>query len=136
MSGFTFKQWYEVNRERLSEARKVRYRTDPEYKELVRARTKDYKDRVRKEKPSPVGLSTEDVCTALGISPWTLNKWKLRGLYPAPTKHVGRPRFTEDQLGLLELLREFFLQNPRKKAGTKKDQLAVIVQVIDHNWER
>jgi len=134
----SFKKWYTENRDRLAETRRKRYAEDATYREQVKARSADARDRKRAETPKVglTGLSIAEVCESLDISEWTLNSWRNRGYYPEPRKEGQRPVFTYDQLTLLQLIREFFQTHPRRVAGLHREELGVLVDVIHHNWKK
>jgi hypothetical protein len=130
----TFTDWYNENRTRLSEVRKARYRSDPEYRQRAVQRAAEYRARTRTEKPPIDGLTSGQVCEHLGISSWTLHRWAAAGYYPPPGRVDGRLVFTLTQLKLLELIKAFFEKYPRRAASKHKDELASVVDVVHHNW--
>lgn len=129
-----FKEWYENNKESLSQARKQRYATDPVYRETAKARAEDYRKRTREQRPQPLGLSIANVCAHLDISDWTLNKWRNQNYYPEPTRVNGKPVFQHKQLELLGMIKQFFEQYPKRAAAKHRDKLDQIVSVVFHNW--
>lgn len=133
-----FKKWYAENKEKLAEDRRRKYAEDPEYREQMKARSAEFRDRKRAEKPDQEykGMLVPEVCEALEVKEWTLNSWKNRGYYPAPSKTGGRPVFTENQVSLLGLIKQFFQDHPRRVAGLHRDKLGVIVDVVHHNWNQ
>lgn len=130
----TFSDWYQENKTRLSEQRKQRYRSDPEYRQRAMQRAADYRTRTRTEKPAINGLTAQQVCDHLGISAWTLHRWFSAGYYPAPKRVDGRLVFSPTQLKLLELIREFFEKYPRRASAKHKNELESVVDVVHHNW--
>ena len=130
----TFSDWYNENRTRLSEVRKQRYRSDPEYRQRAVQRAAEYRARTKVEKPPIDGVTSAQVCEHLDISAWTLHRWAVAGYYPPPKRIDGRLVFTVTQLKLLELIKEFFEKYPRRASAKHKDELASIVDVVHHNW--
>ena len=47
---WTYKQWYERNKEKLAERRKARYHSDKKYKAKVLKQNKDYREKKAKER--------------------------------------------------------------------------------------
>lgn len=130
---FTFTKWYEQNKEVLSEKRKKLYREDPDYRQKVLERSAA---RRMSQKAPKTGVSVTDACQYLGITLWTLNRWKNEHYIPVDT--LRSYRFSDHQLNLLSMLKQFFEQFPRKAAGTPANQakLKDLVNVIHHNWEQ
>lgn len=94
-----FAKWYELNRERLSNKRKDRYNSDPEYRERVL--TNSRKSRKSKERPVVQvvtvsgqdynALSIAEACEKIGISVETMIKWEKSKVVPAtPFRLTGR----------------------------------------------
>jgi hypothetical protein len=106
---WTYRGWYEKNKEALSKKRKERYRKDKEYREKVLEQNKDYRAKKAKEKPSqpkakvrtpkhrkpvmmeiPVRGKTVEVsmvhvgafARAIGRSVPTIHQWERVGLLP------------------------------------------------------
>jgi hypothetical protein len=130
----TFTDWYQENKSRLSAQRKARYQSDPEYRKQAVQRAAEYRSRTRAMKPSIDGLVVKQVCEHLEISAWTLHKWGTLGYYPPPSRIEGRIVFTPSQLELLGLIKQFFVQHPRRAAAKHRDKLVSLIDVIHHNW--
>lgn len=108
-TAWTYRGWYEKNKEALSLKRKERYHSNKEYREKVLEQNKDYRARKAKEKPSqpkakvrtpkhrkPVSLKIsvngkpQDVAMvhvgafarAIGRSVPTVHQWERIGLLP------------------------------------------------------
>lgn len=136
MAKADFKTWYAENKEALAQKRQKRYAEDPQYRELVKARSADYRVRTKAENPKPSlpGMTIAETCASLEISEWTLNSWRNQNYYPDPDKVSGRPVFTSPQVELLQLVKKFFQTYPRRLAGLHRPELGEIVDVIHHNW--
>lgn len=132
---FDYKEWYKDNKDRIAQRRKQLYHTDPAYRQVVINRAREARERVR---PPPVEASglirAVDAGNTLGVSPWTLHTWKTKGYYPEPQKVGGRPVFTQNQVQLLGLIKQFFETYPKRLAGLHRDQLKVTVEVVHQNW--
>jgi hypothetical protein len=127
---FTFSAWYEQNKQKLSEKRKALYREDPEYRKKVLAASAA---RRKSKATSPkTGIDVATACDLIGVSMWTLNRWKNEGYLPVQT--LRGHRFTQAQIELLGLLKQFFEQYPRKVAANHRDELSDLVNLIHHNW--
>jgi DNA-binding transcriptional regulator YiaG len=106
---WTYKGWYEKNKEALSQRRKKRYRADKKYREKILEQNKDYRVRRSQENPSPdkakvrtpkhrkpvsikvtIGKVIQDVsmvhigafARAIGRSVPTIHQWERVGLLP------------------------------------------------------
>jgi len=106
---WTYRGWYEKNKEALSKKRKERYRSDKDYREKVLEQNKDYRAKKAKEKPSqqktkvrtpkhrkPVSLKVVlngkaqelsmvhvgAFARAIGRSVPTIHQWERIGLLP------------------------------------------------------
>lgn len=130
---WTFKDWYEKNKKAVSERRRHRYKTDPEYRAAVLLRSSQRRKSNKVSKPPLPGNSAQDVCEILGTTSWTLNRWKNEGYFPV--KDMRGYRFTDEQVKLLNLLKQFFEMYPKRASALHKDKLNGVVQTIHHNWE-
>lgn len=127
---WSYADWYKQNSQALSAKRKKRYQEDPAYREQVLQRSANRRASLKANtKP---GSSVKDVCEAIGITAWTLNRWKLNGYIPVG--NLRSYRFSDQQIELLKLLRGFFEKYPRRQAGLHQDELSNIVSVVAHNW--
>lgn len=127
-----FQKWYAQNRASLAEKRAERYRNDPEY----RKRISDYRAKKTQEKQAELrakGCSLSEACEALGITDWTMNRWKNAGYLPVQS--LRGCRFNDHKLQLLGLLKQFFDEHPKRLMSIHQDKLNALVQVIHHNWD-
>lgn len=127
-----FKKWYEGNKAVLSEKRKKRYREDPAYRQQVKDRAASRRASLKKTKTPANGMSASEVCDILEISRWTLNRWKNEKYFPVYV--LDGHGFTQNQVQLLTLLKQFFSQYPKKAASANQEKLTDIVSAIHHNW--
>jgi len=130
-----FKEWYQKNRDELARRRKERYHSDPVYRAQVKARSEDYRKRVRDAKPEFPGMTIAQVCEHLGVSDWTLNKWRNLGYYPEPIKYNGKPSFTQRQVALLASIKRFFKRYPRRSAALHRAELEQLTADVAHKWQ-
>jgi len=106
----TFRNWYEHNRQRLSEKRKKLYAENPEYRQQALESSKRYR-RGERSLPNPPGapISFAQAAERTGIGVSTLHEWRRKKYFPEPKHHNGRLWFSEKQVLLLEDLKQFFL---------------------------
>lgn len=132
----SYNEWYRENAEKLAKSRKEKYDNDPEHRATLMARSADYRARTKVQRPPLPGMLIKDVCDTLEITPWTLNKWRLLGYYPAPERVGGHPIFYHGQIELLAMIRDFFRSFPKKSAAKNRSKLDAIVEVVAHNWSQ
>lgn len=110
MSDDRFTKWYEKNRERVSERRRRKYATDPEYRQEAKERSRAYKRAnpgearwLKSPPPKPdvrrrmlprvfiVGnqqvrcVTTRATAAVVGVRATTMAGWERRGVLPGPT---------------------------------------------------
>lgn len=125
-----FTDWYDQNKQALSEKRKERYRTDPAYRQAIIERTAARRQSLKHEPRT--GQSVADVCDIIDVTPWTISRWKTHGYFPV--QNLRGYQFTPHQMELLGLLSKFFSSNQKRLPVAKKTELEQLVQVIHHNW--
>jgi len=119
-SEWTYRAWYEKNKEALSQRRKERYHKDKEYREKVLEQNKDYRAKKAKERPQQpktkvrtpkhrkpvpmrvkIGGKTQEVnmvhvgafARAIGRSVPTIHQWERVGLLPkTPFLLIGKDK--------------------------------------------
>ena len=131
---WTYKQWYERNKDKLAERRKSRYHKDKKYRAKVLQQNKDYrrkKAKERKERPKPkvripkdrkpveievqVNGHSERVqmyhigafARAIGRSVPTIHQWERLGLLPR-TPYLLKSKKKQERLyteGMIEVVR-------------------------------
>lgn len=125
-----FKDWYSKNKEDLSVKRRTRYQTDPDYRQAIINRSAARRKACKVvDKP---GISPTQVCEVLGISSWTLNRWRNEKYFPVDT--LRSYRFTQAQVNLLGLFCEFFEKYPKRASAAQQDKLSALVLTVHHNW--
>jgi len=114
-SEWTYKDWYDRNKEALSARRRARYQEDRKYREKVLAQNKEYRDKKNKERTKrvktkvripkhrkPVSLSIKvgskfvvatlvhvgTFARAISRSVPTVHQWERLGLLPRTPYHV------------------------------------------------
>lgn len=111
---FDFKEWYAKNKERLAEARRARYASDPAYREKCQRLNREARDRKyeaeakekreedKAKRAEPVSpwkqveqngktyLTIGALARALGKSVKTLRLWESKGLLPKATTRSQR----------------------------------------------
>lgn len=117
-------RWYKDNKMRVSAERKEKYANDPEYREQVKRRSQKWRD----DQPIDPVLedyphSLEDVLRKLGMKYWQLKEWQKKAYFPEPFKLNGRPYFTDNQLELLNSIRNSLPEDVESK-----------VQLVFANW--
>ncbi len=105
-------RWYEKNKQRLSEKRKRLYAENSEYRQkaIDRSRRRRSGEQLPAMPPVPADapISFKDAAGRLGIGVSTLREWRRKGLFPDPKHYNGGLWFTEKQVELLRLIKEFF----------------------------
>lgn len=96
------RDYYRRKRTSLLAKRRKRYRTDAEYRELVKTRARDRHRRLRKKADSGAGglvksvgseyFTVSKVATEIGLSPNTIRAYHRKGIIPVPTvsKETGK----------------------------------------------
>jgi hypothetical protein len=124
-----FTEWYDKNKGDFNAKRKSRYHTDEAYREQVKARSAQRRQRL-KSVPS-TGRSVTDICGILEITPWALSRWRTMGYIPVD--NLKTHQFTDTQINLIGMLRDFMLKIKRHTPESKA-QLNDVINVIHHNW--
>lgn len=115
-----FADWYKTNKAALSRRRKVRYHNDEEYRDAILVASRDYRKRVRSEKPDTlpsvgfpepeaiklegggeiVGFTIRALASYVGRGIQAVNAWHKRGVLPdTPYRDArGKRRYTIEQM--------------------------------------
>ena len=124
------RRWYRCHKQEFSEKRKQRYREDPEY------RRKALENAKRQRKCSPVPKDYEysmaGAAQELGVSLFTIRRWKNNDFFPEPAKFNGKLYFKASQIVLLQGLVDFF--DKGKKIKRYDSQLQALLAFIYSNW--
>jgi hypothetical protein len=125
MSDTNFKKWYhdKDNKQKLSDKRKDRYDKDPEYREKIKQRAKDYKRKKLKELGGAVMRKVNGVDVKVwgigviakeaGVTTANISNMTNAGVIPVPSIYAARRVYTEHEK---DLLIEFF-SDPAINAG-------------------
>lgn len=134
----SWEKWYEANKDQLSASRKKRYAEDPAYRKKALAQAAANRIKRAKGKPVKKELSTHpytqlEAAAVLGMANVTVREWMLKGYFPRPKMFKRMFVFTNNQLTLLEKLRDF-LREKGTKVGVNSDEFADLLAFIKVNW--
>lgn len=132
------KEYYEKNKKVIAKKRKLRYRSDPEYrKQMARASVKfrsekqrELNGRVEREINGVVHLvyKVGRVVEMLGVNNDTVRRWEEAGLLPQAV--FGKSRcYNKNQIYLMNLIKEAMA----KYKSSKKAKQAV-GRIVNSNW--
>ena len=111
-----FGVWYDTHKDEFNEKRKARYDNDPDYRESVLQRQREYR-RTHKSlvKPKPLVKKARNyngrmvlvfrishVSEAIGVSVQTIVAWEAQGLIPGTTVEANQRYYTNYQISLLK----------------------------------
>jgi transposase-like protein len=102
--------WYQENKERLSQKRKKLYAENPEYSQRALEASRRYRRGERTPSmPADAPISISEAADRLGIGTSTLREWRRKEVFkqkllPEPKYYKGGVWFTEKQIELLRLL--------------------------------
>lgn len=135
MGNSSFSKWYEGNKDKLSQQRKERYRTDPEYRQKVIQRSLEHRMAKRGDEiPPGYEHHMAGAAEIIGVTIWSLREWRKKNYFPEPLEFKGRRWFTGNQLQLLIRLRQFFDQRGVRTRAADKADLSDLVDLIYGNW--
>lgn len=131
-----FKDWYEKNKERLSEKRKKLYKSDPDYRQtqVNRSRSNRAARKVIDTRPAEYIFDTKQLTEYLGVTSFTLGSWRKKGYYPQPASFSGKFFFTQKQADQLKKLADFMQMYEFRVPEAKKPDLEVVTTLISLNW--
>lgn len=108
-----FKSWYALNKDALSQRRKAKYRQDPEHRDAIIDRQREY----RKNHPTPsragqtsyrlvAGKKQEvfrigKVAEMIGRTDQTIRDWEASDIIPKPTVQSAHRYYTKNQVKLM-----------------------------------
>jgi hypothetical protein len=131
-----FHQWYQRNRQRLSEKRKKLYAENPEYRQRALAASKKHRDGEPTLPTPPEGhISFAQAAERTGIGISTLREWRRKKYFPEPKHHHRGLWFTENQVMQLKNLKDFFRVYGRRSWKIKLARLKELVASIGANWD-
>lgn len=131
----SFGDWYQKNKQQLSDKRKKLYAENPEYRQ--RALESSKKRRSGEPilaMPPDAPISFAEAAEHLGISISTLREWRRRKHFPEPKHHNRGLWFTEHQVLLLKRLKEFFQVYGKRTGKIKQELLKELVASIAADW--
>lgn len=132
---FSWDQWYQENKARLSEKRAKRYREDPDYRAAALRRS----SRQRKKKPESITdghtIAFRDMAEALGVTVCVLREWRRKNYFPEPYHREGRLWFTPHQQNLLQKLGKFFNTHGVRIGPSQRPALEERIALLYSNWE-
>jgi hypothetical protein len=131
----SFRRWYKANNERLSQERKRRYAEDPEYRERALEASRRYRrgERSLRRPPDNATISFAQAAERIGISVSSLHSWRRQKLFPEPKHHSGRLWLSENQVCLLEDLKEKV--HGRRRWYMKTDRFKEMIAYVRDNWD-
>jgi MerR HTH family regulatory protein len=129
-----YRNWYEKNKQRLSEKRKKQYAEDPEYRqralEATRRRRRGESTLTTPPDGTPISFAEAAERTSVGKS--TLHCWRRNKLFPEPKHHSGALWFSEKQVLLLQNLKDRVYG--KRRWYMKLDRFQEVVAYIFANW--
>lgn len=133
---FDYKEWYEKNKQRLSEKKKTLYLTDKEYRESAIKRSTEQRQKRKVELFSDgYTISLSQAADMIGVTVWTLREWRKKYYFPEPKHKGNRVWFHPQQIPLLEKLQHFFYQNGVRTSKEIRPKLEALIQEIASQWE-
>ena len=132
----SFNDWYQKNKQRLSEKRKRLYAENPEYRQRsLEASRRRRRGELTLPIPPDFPISFTQAAERVGISSSTLHAWREKKLFPEPKHHNGGLWFTEHQVLLLKNLKEFFRLYGKRRGKIKFDKLKELKESIAADWD-
>jgi hypothetical protein len=131
-----YSDWYQANKQRLSEKRKKKYAEDPEYREKAIGRARGYRQMTGgfDGRPPQYSIDSKTAAEMLEVSPYTLLTWRKKQYYPAPANFSNKFYFTERQVDLLRQLREFLYKYSYRVPASAQGEMDTILQIVQLNW--
>lgn len=142
----SFSKWYDGNKDKLSQKRATKYKTDPAYRQAALDRSA----KQRKENPRPKqtveqhfreinGQTVEvfrigTVASQIGRDEQTIRLWEERGLIPKPTAPGKHRYYTRQQVSLMRELAET-IGFSRYDAVIRRAATEAKSQHIHSQWE-
>lgn len=128
---FTFKSWYEKNKEKLAAVRKAKYDNDPEYREKVKTQAKTYranKPKLPRKKSDKMTIPM--LCEQANCSPHTFRKYVQLGWIPKGAIHIN---FNETHVALLANLCAVALETKYLRSG-REEKLKPAIDALIAGW--
>jgi hypothetical protein len=129
---FTFKSWYEKNKEKLAAERKKKYDSDPSYRDKVKVQAKQYRaKRPKKERKKSEKVTIPMLCEKAGCSPHTFRKYVQLGWLPKGSIHIN---FNDSHVQLLANLCNAAKDTKYLRNG-RIETLQPYIDAIATNWK-
>ena len=128
---FSFKSWYEGNKEKLSEIRKQRYQTDPEYRAKLKEQAKTYranKPKVPRKKSTKMTIPM--LCDAAECSVHTYRKYCQQKWIPISDEKF---LFTEKHVQLLKALCAA-ARDSKYLRTSRQEHLEPFIKALQAGW--
>lgn len=132
-----FGSWYQKNKKSLSDKRKERYKSDPEYRAKAienRKRQIERTPKMRDLKPEMYTVSFSMAAEAMEVSLWKLRNWREQDYIPEPHRHGRELWFTNQQLLLMKDLATFFNTYGPRPPKEVEDEFQELIAFIAVNW--
>lgn len=139
-----FKKWYEKDKDKLSEKRKQRYQTDPEYRAKCLARAAQRRAEFPKPpragearfkeidgKPREV-FRIGEVSQMIGIGLQTIRSWEASGTIPGPSIESAQRLYTGTQIALMRELAALSHQH----RYDRENRASVIAEMSAQVWQK
>lgn len=132
-----YQKWYKANRETLNKERRSRYHTDPEYRQQVIERQRQYRreaaSRSREQRQQEGIWRMAETAEQIGRSDQTIRLWEAKGLIPKPTLSGKHRRYTSHQVELMKMLADV-LEAPYDNADAQRKAVAEARDEIHNKW--
>lgn len=134
-----FRKWYGAKKDAISEARKTKYHTDPEYRAKALANARKQRQ-ARNDKTRPEALRTfkysaREAADLIGCTTNELRAWRVRDYYPTPFYWAGRTYYSEMQVQLMQKLQAFLEANGPRIKQDDREAFEDLKTLIATNWE-
>jgi hypothetical protein len=132
------RDWYQKNKERLSEKRKKLYAENAEYREQRVEASRRYRRGERSPQvaavPPDAPISLAQAAKRLGRGRSTLQEWCRLKYFPTPKLHKGAYWLTEHQVTLLGKLKECLEMYGRVRGQINYARMKEVRAFISANW--
>ena len=128
---FSFKSWYEGNKEKLSESRKIKYQTDPDYRAKLKEQAKSYrasKPKVPRKKSTK--MTIPKLCEAAECSVHTYRKYCQQKWIPITEEKF---LFTEKHVKLLAALCAA-ARDSKYLRTSRQEHLEPFIKALQAGW--
>ena len=127
--------WYQQNKQRLSEKRKKLYAENPEYREQRREASRRYRRGERTHHtPADTPIPLAEAAKRVGVGVSTIREWRRKKLFPEPTRHNRGFFFTENQVSLLKELKVVSRKYRMRPSKIKEERLQEVRALMSASW--